>query len=234
MCEQVREFQSDIERLESRLACAKADLARIRERMQKSRGATPFALAIVALVIVLGAATPPGKTVTAPFQVFDPVSKHKMFEVSENTSDHPRGFALYDASERPQAFGIATDGLSEFRASSPEGGYAAMGVLNEGGQSAGLVLKYGGQPHVYLSVHDNGEAAMTMRNDRNVGIVLAGKGDSGGGLLLLNDAQGKPVVKFSTSANGAGTVVTYPNNGAGGAIVGLKGTMLCGRGGCGK
>jgi hypothetical protein len=238
MSEQIRELQSQIERLESRLATAKSDLACIRERSRKSRGALPLILPLIAVstALVVAAAPPePQKFmsgVSAPFRVFDPASNRNIFEVSDATSDHPRGFALLDVNEKPLALGVAQEGKSVFEAVSQDGAAeAAMGVANPGFQVAGFNLKYGGQPRLSMGVTD-GEPTLNMTNESNVGIVLAGQGENGGGYLLLDDAQGNPMVKFSTSANGAGTVVTYPNGGAGGAIVGLKGSMLCGQGGC--
>jgi len=234
------ELESQVAKLEHRLARAKIALEGLRKKSRRTPAARILVMALTAAAcsMLIAAAMPPTpdkspNVYSAPFQVVNSVGK-KIFEVSDTASDHPRGFALFDTAEKPLALGVAGEGVSEFRTSSADGtDYAAMGFGDKDGQFVGMTLKYNGQPRLFMFVK-NGKPEFYMMNDNNKPIVAAGQGESGGGLLLLNDLQGNPVVKFSTSAAGAGTVVTYPNSGAGGAIVGLKGTMLCGRGGCGK
>lgn len=253
MSEQIRELESQIERLESRLTIARSDLARLRERGRKGRGAWPLVLALVAAstVLIVAAEPPtPVKTTTvvpAPFQVVGHDAA-KIFEVSEGgilservgssdkfiSTEQPRGFALFDSAEKPLLLGAAKEGDSYLGASAA-GRIAEvrMGVENgdSGTGNPAFGARYMGKERLSMAVVD-GKPYLEMTDEHGWVTARAGVNQYEGGFLQLVDGEGTTRVKFSTSSNGAGTVVTYPNGGAGGAIVGLKGTMLCGQGGC--
>jgi hypothetical protein len=227
MSDEIRELQLRVANLEAGLAIAKSELARRRQRVQRLRGIVPIALVVAATTLLIAAA-PLQSPVTAPFQVVDSTGK-KIFEVHDGDF---RGFALYDAAQLEVLTGVANEGHSYLSAASASGSVRVrMGVTGEGHEPA-FDMRDGGD-RLSMAVTD-GEPMLNMANESNVVIVEAGQGEHSGGLLLLTDFMGIPRVKFSTSSNGAGTVVTYPNEGVGGSIVGLKGTMLCGLKGCGQ
>jgi hypothetical protein len=230
MSEDAWEVQSQVEQLESRLARARSELESIGKQSERSGRGASFALAVIACTVFLMAAAPPPKKVKAPFLVVDSGGK-KVFEVVEAGVD--RGFALYNQNEQRVVIGAAGLTASFFKAISPDKNMqAAFGVVDNG-KTPTFTLRYGGDnaSRVAIAVVE-GKASIEMKNDKNVMVAQAGVGASGGGYVLLLDGKSTPSVLFGVTAKNAGKVITYPNAGAGGAMVGLKGTMICGLAGC--
>jgi hypothetical protein len=217
-----------VERLESRLAAAKSDLRLIRDKSQRSWSAAPVALAMVA-VFVLTAAAPLPPRVKAPFQVLDSAGK-MIFKVTEGGAD--RGFTVFNADEKTALVASAGPTISSFKAFSPDHKLqAAMGVV--AGTSPAFSLRSEGvySQSIIMEV-DDGKPSLRMWNSNGAEIVKVTEGDAGGGALLLRDSKGKDAVLFGVSSKDAGKVVTYPNGLAGGAMVGLYSSMICGKSGC--
>jgi len=224
------DLQSKIQEFESRLARAKSDLQRIRSRALRPARVAPFALAIVVGAFLFMAAAPPPNKINAPFLVVDSGGK-KIFEVVE--TDLSRGFGLYNSNEQRVVLGAAGLDTTFFKALSADNQMqAAMGVVNNG-KTPVFTLRYGGDTASRIAIAvTEGKPSIDMNNDMNVLIAQAGVGAAGGGYVLLLDTKKQPSVLFGVTAKNAGKVITYPNSGVGGAMVGLKGTMICGLAGC--
>jgi hypothetical protein len=229
MSEQMLELESQIERLESRLATARSDLQRIKEKSQRARSATPVALALVAASMMIAAGELPHK-VKAPFQVLDSDDK-KIFQVGDQPWEPFRGFKLYDQQQIPVLTGSVSQTGSSFKA-----GYrtihTVMGVV-EGGQTPALAMRYNSEktPRLAIAVV-KGKPSLEMRSHDDVGIVQVTQGDAGGGALLLADGKGEARVLFGVTPKNAGKVIAYPNTLAGGAMSKLYSSMICGLAGC--
>jgi hypothetical protein len=235
MHERLSDLELQVAQLESRLATARSDLERIRVQARKTPGIVSLVVPLIAVSTLLIAAAPIPNVVTAPFRVMDSSGKKKIFEVHEDGApdEHHqvrRGFSVYDSAETEVLAGVAEEGHSYLEAGATIEADIRMGVIPAGPV---FTMRTGGHDRISMAV-TNGEPMLNMTNDNNTVMMAIGQNENLGGVLLLTDAKGVPMVKFSTSANGAGTVVTYPNGSAGGAVVGLKGSMLCGRGGCGQ
>ena len=199
-------------------------------RLARSGWAVPAAMAIIGAAIMFMAAASVPQKVKAPFVVVNGAGK-KIFEVVE--TDVSRGFALYNQNEKRVVFGGSGLNDSFFKAISADASMqAAMGVVNNG-KSPAFTLRYGGDAanRVSIAIVD-GNPSLDMNSDKNTLIAQAGVGAAGGGYVLLLDAKTQPSVLFGVTAKNAGKVITYPNSGAGGAMAGLKGTMICGLAGC--
>ena len=240
------ELQKQIEELESRVAEAKRQLARIKAHANRRPSATPFTLALAAASMLIAAAPLPPR-VKAPFSVEDSAG-FTIFRVSNGESKkitvkekgapkqleikRGQGFSLYNKSGTIALWGEATSTVAALRALSADGQQQAVMGTTGGGSNAALILRTGGQnTRMALGVPD-GRPSIEMFSDSGVQIVHSEPGGAAGGSLLLQDSKGEPRVLFGVTVKNAGKVVAFPNTLAGGAMAHLYSSQICGLAGC--
>ncbi|HYL92622.1 MAG TPA: hypothetical protein VEW69_05640 [Alphaproteobacteria bacterium] len=218
------ELQSQIEQLESRLAAARKEIDRLRNQTQTPQSGRLRRAVLSSAACLLLMAASPAPVSDVRFRVVDKAGI-KIFEVSEGDS---RGFTIFDTKGKAALAARALPTVAIFKAA--KGNVSAgIGLVNSGTTPV-FALKIGEDSRVAMAVANDGRPTLNMTNDNNIVMLDVGEGAAGGGILMLTDAKGDTKVQMGTLPNGVGVVTTFPNGAAGGAMVGLKGTLICGVG----
>jgi len=149
----------------------------------------------------------PGKVV-APFVVVDRAGK-PIFEVVA-TSTH-RAFTLYDAAGRYVVIGSAIKGGGFLKTQSTNGSrVAAFGTY---GSEGVITLRDGdgaASNRLTLALPGDSKPAMVLMNDAHTSVVAITQGQSGGGLIQIDNAKGEPRIEAGVGSNDHGLVHAGP------------------------